>query len=296
MLGIVLLTLRELRSKFIIVGLFGVATFVWLMLTFALNLDVVDGTLAGLKIFGQEAPLQEEVRVENPETGEVETVEALPFGENPLENVVVTVERVVSALTFWVVLLLGLFATGSLVTSLMERGQVDLLLSKPVSRAALLGGRLAGVLLVVAALVVYVLGAVWLVMSLKSGIWNGYFLLGVGVVLAFFAVLYGVVVFVSVWTESSALALVVALGSIVASLVLVAAGASPEATTQIREPWRQLYVGLYHVLPKFPEGTQMTWLLTGGDPITSWWPLVSSVLFGAACYAGAFALFQRKDF
>ncbi|MEM1041729.1 MAG: ABC transporter permease subunit [Bacteroidota bacterium] len=295
MLGIVLLTLRELRSKFIIVGLFGVATFVWLMLTFALNLDIVDGTLAGLRIFGQEAPLEEEVQVQNPETGEVETVQNLPFGENPLEKIVVTVGQVVSGITFWVVLLLGLFATGSLVTSLMERGQVDLLLSKPVSRTTLLGGRLAGVLAVVAVLVVYVLGAVWLVMSLKSGIWNGGFLLGVGTVLAFFAVLYGVVAFVSVWTESNALALIVALGVIVASLVLTAA-TNPEAMTQLRQPWREVYVGLYHVFPKFPGGTAMTWSLAGGEPVGSWWPLTSSVLFGAACYAGAFALFRRKDF
>ncbi len=296
MLGIVLLTLRELRSKFIIVGLFGVATFVWLMLTFALNLDIVDGTLAGLKIFGQEASLEHEVQVENPETGEVETQQRLPFGENPLENIVVTVGQVVSAITFWVVLLLGLFATGSLVTSLMERGQVDLLLSKPVSRTTLLGGRLLGVLAVVSALVVYVLGAVWLVMSIKSGIWNGGFLLGVGTVLAFFAVLYGIVTFVSVWTESNALALIVALGVIVASLVLMTAGVSPEATNQIRQPWREVYVALYHVFPKFPGGTAMTWRLTGGEPVGSWWPLASSVLFGAACYAGAFALFRRKDF
>ncbi len=296
MLGILLLTLRELRSKFIIVGLFGVATFVWVMLTFALNLDIVDGALAGMKIFGQETALEHEVQVEDEETGAVETQTVQPFGENPLEEIVVTVEQVVAGITFWVVLLLGLFATGSLVTSLMERGQVDLLLSKPVARSTLLGGRLLGVLVVVSALVVYVLGAVWLVMSLKSGIWNGGFLLGVGVVLAFFAVLYGVVTLVSVWTESNALALIVALGVIVASLVLMTAGVSPEATTQIAKPWRQVYVALYHVFPKFPGGTVMTWQLTGGEPVGSWGPLASSLLFGAACYAGAFALFQRKDF
>ncbi len=293
MLGIVLLTLRELRSKFIIVGLFGVATFVWVMLTFALNLDIVDGTLAGLRIFGQEEPLEREVEVQDPETGEVATETVRPFGENPLEELVVTVEQAVAGITFWVALLLGLFATGSLVTSLMERGQVDLLLSKPVSRPALLGGRLVGVLLVVAALVVYVLGAVWLVMSLKSGIWNGGFLLGVGVVLAFFAVLYGIVTLVSVWTESNALALIVALGVIVASLVLMA---GPEAAVQIQRPWREVYVALHHIIPAFPAGTSMTWQLTGGEPVGSWRPLAASLLFGAACYAGAFALFQRKDF
>lgn len=293
MTGLILLTIRELRAKLIIVGLFGVATFVWLMLTFALNLDIVDGTLAGIRIFGQEEALERQVEVENEETGEVETQTIQPFGENPLENLVVTIEQGVAGITFWVVLLLGLFATGSLVASLMEHGQVDLLLSKPVARSTLLGGRLLGVGAVVAVLVVYVLGAVWLVMSIKSGIWNAPFLLGVAVVLSMFAVLYGVVTFVSVWTESSALAFIVALGVIVASLVLAA---GPEGAAQINQPWREVYVALYHVFPKFPSATAMTWRLAGGEPVGSWAPFFSSLAFGAACYAGAFALFRRKDF
>ena len=73
MTGLILLTIRELRAKLIIVGLFGVATFVWLMLTFALNLDIVDGTLAGVRIFGQESALEQQVEIQNQETGEVET-------------------------------------------------------------------------------------------------------------------------------------------------------------------------------------------------------------------------------
>lgn len=293
MTGLILLTIRELRSKLIIVGLFGVATFVWLMLTFALNLDIVDGTLAGVRIFGQEEALERQVEVQNQETGEVETRTVQPFGANPLENIVVGVEQGVAGITFWVVLLLGLFATGSLIASLMERGQVDLLLSKPVARSTVLGGRLLGIGAVVAVLVVYVLGAVWLVMSIKSGIWNEHFLLGVGVVLAMFAVLYGVVTLVSVWTESSALALIIALGVIVASLVL---GPGPEAAVQISQPWRDVYIVLHHIIPQFPNATVITWKLAGGETVESWLPFLSSLAFGAACYAGAFALFRRKDF
>jgi ABC-type transport system involved in multi-copper enzyme maturation permease subunit len=293
MTALILLTIRELRAKLIIVGLFAVATFVWLMLTFALNLDIVDGTLAGMRIFGQETALEQQVEVRDEETGEVRTETLRPFGENPLENLVISVQQGVAGITFWVVLLLGLFATGSLVASMMERGQVDLLLSKPVARSTLLGGRLLGVGAVVAALVVYVLGAVWLVISIKSGIWNGAFLVGVAVVLTMFAVLYGIVTLVSVWTESTALAMIVALGVIVASIVLAA---GPEAAVQINRPWREVYVGLYYVLPNFPAATSMTWTLAGGEAVEDWVPFFTSLAFGAACYAGAFALFQRKDF
>lgn len=293
MSGLLLLTFRELTAKKVIVGLFVVATFVWLMLTFALNLDVVDGALASVRLFGQEQAVEQEVEIRNEETGEVETRTVRPFGENPLQNIVVTVEQVVAGITFWVVLLLGLFATGTLVASLLERGQIDLLLAKPVGRSSILAGRVLGVLAVVAALVAYLFGAVWVVMSVKSGIWHAPFLLALGVVLAMFAVMYGLVTLVSVWTESAALALIVTLGVIVASLVLTA---GPEEAHQLNRPWRDIYVALYHVMPKFPRVTQLTWQLTGGGAVTSWYPFWSSLLFGAAAYAGAFTLFRRKDF
>ncbi|MEO1479086.1 MAG: hypothetical protein AAFV01_10960, partial [Bacteroidota bacterium] len=52
MIGLLLLTLRELRAKWIVVGLFGVATVLWVLLASLLNLDVVDGTLAGMRVAG----------------------------------------------------------------------------------------------------------------------------------------------------------------------------------------------------------------------------------------------------
>ena len=55
MIGLFLLTLRELRARKVVVGLFVVATLVWVALALALQLDVVDGSLAGARIMGQEA-------------------------------------------------------------------------------------------------------------------------------------------------------------------------------------------------------------------------------------------------
>ena len=57
--AIIVLTFRELWAKKIVIGLFVISTLVWVMLAFALNLDIVEGSLAGLRIFGQE-PLERE--------------------------------------------------------------------------------------------------------------------------------------------------------------------------------------------------------------------------------------------
>ena len=125
--AILLLTFRELWAKKITVGLLVICTLVWVMLAFALNLDIVEGSLAGMRIFGAEATPTEVVR--DPETGEVitnpDTGEALQEIFS-LERVVIEVERVVAGLSYWAGILLALFATSSLLPSLLapvrERG------------------------------------------------------------------------------------------------------------------------------------------------------------------------------
>lgn len=295
MIGILLLTIRELRSRFVIVGLAVVATVLWIVLALAVNLEVVDGELEALRLFGQIQETEQEVTIIDPETGQPEVHEIRPLGDDPLVGLVVGVQQVVAALAFWVVLFLGLFATGSLVTSLQEKGQIDLVLSKPISRASVLGGRLLGVGAVVGVLVVYLLGAVWLVMSLKSGIWNGGFMLAAFGILAMFAVMYSMVTLTSVFSDSSALAQLTTLGVVIVSLI-VASGGNPEVVGMIDAPWRTVYAGLYHILPKFAATYGLTARMIGEEPVDDWYPLLSSLLFGLVLYAAAFWRFQRRDF
>jgi ABC-type transport system involved in multi-copper enzyme maturation permease subunit len=291
LLGIVLLTARELWAKKVVLGLVVVSTLVIVMTAFALNLEVVDGTLAGLRIFGAE--------VDGPpgsgpvESGSGDGNVGAEVVRSALESVVFAVQSVVAGAAYWLGTLLGLFATAPLFTSLVERGHVDLLLAKPMSRTQLLAGHVAAVWLSVLLLAVYLLGGVWLVMSVKSGIWNPRFLLAIGVVTAMFGVMYAVVVFMGVWTQSTALALIVTYGLLFASLVLAPGETLAE---QMTRTWRPVYWGFYHVLPNFAEVTTVVARLSQAEAIPSWYPLASSVGFGAALYAGAAVLFARKDF
>lgn len=279
------LTLYELWAKKITIGLFLVSTLVWVMLLFALNLDIVDGVLVGLSIFGQDSKATETIT--NPETGEV-VREALS-----LDQIVLQVESFVSGAAYWAGTLLGLFATASLLPSLLERGRGDLLLSKPISRTRILSAHVLGVWLTVLVLAVYLLGMVWIIMSLKSGIWHGPFLLAIPLVVCMFGVMYSVVTLISVTTRSASLALIVAYGLIFASLILVA---KDELAPQITLPWRYIFLSFYHTLPKFGEVTQTVTQLAGAKPVASWYPFASSLLFGIVMYAAAFISFKRRDF
>lgn len=274
--GILLLTFRELWAKKVVIGLFVVSTLVLLMTAFALNLDVVEGSLAGLRLFG------EDLRSEGNDMSSL-----------TLENVVFGVQAAVAGAAYWIGILLALFSTAPLFTSLLETGHIDLLLSKPLGRTQLFAGHIAGVWLSMLVLAIYLLGGVWLIMSIKTGVWNPSFLLSILIVVAMFGVMYGVVVFMGVWTQSTALALIVTYGLIFISLFLAG---SEQLANQLQPGWRAVFWGIYHVLPNFAEVTTAVSSLSQSKPIGSWYPLLSSGLFGAVLYAGAAAWFARRDF
>jgi len=268
--GILLLTMRELWAKKVVIGLFAVSTLVLLSVAFALNLDVVDGSLASVRLFGQ----SEEAQIS-------------------LEQLVFAIESVVAGAAYWIGILLALFASAPLFTTLVDEGHIDLLLSKPMARWKLLGGHVAGVWGTMLGLVLYLLGGVWLLMSIKSGVWNPQFLLAIFLVVGLFAVMYGVVVLIGTWTESTALSLIVTYGLIFVSLVL--AGVD-QITPQLSTGSRAVFYGLYHTLPNFAEVTTIVSSLARGKAVADWYPLVSSLLFGGAAYGIGAWIFQRRDF
>ena len=284
-LGLIALTFRELWAKKITLGLFIVSTLAWVLMSFALNLDIVEGSLAGIRIFGQDAgaPTQSTTN----ESGDMVSQML------QLETFVLAIESVVVGIAYWLATLLGLFATAPLLVSLLERGRIDLMLSKPLSRTHLLTGHILGVWLTVTALALYLLGMIWIVLGIKTGVWNIDFLLAVFVVLAMFAVMYSVVVCLGVFTQSTALSLIVSYGLIVISLIFLG---KDQLVLQINPPWRQIFLGFYTVLPNFGEVTQMAVQLTREEPVTVWYPFSLSLAFGAALYGLAYAHFARRDF
>ncbi len=245
---------------------------------------MIEGSLAGVRMFGDEVVGQDEIATETPD---------LPFGSSLLETFVFGAEMFAAGAAYWVGILLALFATGGLIASMLESGQVDLLLTKPLSRAKILTGRLLGVCAVMLALLIYLLGAIWLVMSIKTGVWNPQFLLAIGAVFAMFMVLYSLITITSMWTGSTPLSLILTFGLLFATLIL----AIEPLREQITQPGRAIVIALYNVLPKFVDvGTYIVPQLVTGQPVESWSPLISSLAFGVIAYAGSFWLFRRKDF
>lgn len=278
LLALVLVTFRELWARKIVLGLFVISSLVLLAVTFALNLNVVEGSLASMRLFGQEAT-PEDMGKDAPQM--------------TLSNVVIAVESVVAGVAYWVGILLALFASASLFPELQSDGRVELLLSKPIGRVRALLGHVLGVWSAVAVLTLYLLGGVWIIMSLKTGIWNPRFLLSILLVIGMFAVMYGAVTLMGVWTESTALGLIVSYGLIFVSIVLAAAD---QISPTLGPVGRPVFWGLYHTLPNFTGVTKIVSTLAEGSAVSSWYPFVSSLLFGGAAYGVTGYWFARRDF
>ena len=275
--ALVRLTMRELWARWVTLGLFIVSTLAWVMMTFALNLDIVEGSLAGIRLFTHEVQVQDL---------------ADQGGTDLLTKLVFSIQAFVGGAAYWVATLLGLFATAPILASSLESGRASLLFSKPARRATILNAHTTGVIAVATLIAIYLLGMVFLVMSLKSGIWNFRFLLAIPVVVVMFSVMYSIMVLITVAFRSSALSLIITYGIIFSSIILAA---KEEIAPQITLPWRNVYLAFYHALPKFAEVTITVAQLAGVEAVSKLYPLLSSIAFGCVAYAMAVMILRKQD-
>jgi len=121
-------TFRESLSRKIFWGFFGCSTVLMLLFLLVLNIDIVKGGVAAIKIFGQDFNGGQGVEI-----GQV--VNAVLGG--------------VSVFLFTAGLFFSVFASAGLIPTVFEPGRIELLLSKPVSRSHLLLGNFVGTLAVI---------------------------------------------------------------------------------------------------------------------------------------------------
>jgi ABC-type transport system involved in multi-copper enzyme maturation permease subunit len=264
-------TFREALARKIFWGLYGLSTFLILFFLFVLKIDIVEGAIASVSLFGATADRTVDV-----------------------DRLVRQVYAGIATFLFTWGTLIAVFASAGLVPSVLEPGRIELLLSKPVTRSHILLGRYLGNLLVVAANSVYLVLGIWTILGIKTGIWSPSFLWAIVLTIFVFSVFLTVVVWIGVAFESAALATMISVGIAILSAIL--------AQHQIVEKllsseWsRQLWRALYYVLPKFYDLGDMTRSLVLGRPIDSLMPLWSSAIFAAVVLVWSLQIFARRDF
>jgi len=264
-------TFREAFARKIFWGLFGLSVLMILFFLFLLKIDLVEGGLAAISLFGRTA---------NPATDVDRLVRGVYGG-------------IATFLYTWG-MAIAVFASAGLIPSVLEPGRIELLLSKPVSRTHILLGRYVGNVLVVACNIVFLVLGVWTILGAKTGIWSKTFLISIATTVFAFAVLLSVVVFIGVLFESTALSTMVAVALMIMSPILA------QTSVMLRllsSEWsRQIWRTLYYALPKVYDLGKMTLDAIQSRTFEGYMPIWTSALFGAVVLAGALAIFVRRDF
>ena len=195
------------------------------------------------------------------------------------------------------VLFLGIFATAGIVPSMMEKGTIDLLLSKPLPRSALLFGRALGGFAAIAINVIFFTLALWAIYGTLTGVWRFAFVTStIEVSLFGFLVFYSAVIFLNVLTESWVLPMSLAwIHMVVLSPFLT----TRESTlyTFIDSPViRSIIDGFYYALPQVQDLIQSLSDAIFARSSLPEGPLIQCTIFTIVMLALAAWRFEKKDF
>ncbi len=264
-------TFREAFARKIFWGLFGLSTLLILFFLFLLKIDLVEGAIATVSLFGRTAN----------RTTDVDRLVRGIYG------------GIATFLCYWG-MILAVFASGGLIPSILEPGRIELLLSKPVSRTHILLGRYVGNILVVSCNISFLVLGVWTILGAKTGIWSKTFLISIPVTIFIFAVLLAVVVLIGVLFESAALSTMVTIVLLIMSPIL--AQTSMMLRLLSSEWSRQIWRTLYYALPKVYDLGKIMLDAIQDETFAGYMPIWTSALFGVVMLSTALAVFARRDF
>lgn len=272
---------REAAARWTLLAYFFLSSIFIIIFASAINLDIVDGALAGAKLFGREVDM--------------------PRNEISIEKLVLGFESGFSVVLYLICTFLAIFATAHLVPRMQEKGTIDLYLSRPVGRVRLLLARYAAGLMLAASNVIYLVGTIWVIVAWKTGVMHGRFLMAGVIIMFVIATLMAFAFLVGVITSSTAVSIMTTYGIFFFGLMLAA---HDKIAAAVSKQWQaNLIETLYWVIPKTAELGQAVVAFVGGEAMPerissalSLTPFLTTAAFGVGCLVLASWLFTRKEF
>ena len=274
--------MREAAARWTLLAYFFLSTVFILIFASAINLDIVDGALAGAKLFGKDVTMPADHSIS-------------------IEKLVLGFESGFSVILYFLCTFLAIFATAHLVPRMQEKGTIDLYLSRPVSRLKLLLSRYVAGLILAGSNVVYLLGSIWLIVMWKTHVVHPRFFVASAVILLVIATLLAFAFLVGVVTSSTAVSIMTTYGLFFFALMLVGHDRIAAAVSKEWQAW--LINTMYWILPKTAELGQAVIAYVSGDQAPERLasaltpaPFLTTAAFGLVCLALASWCFQRKEF
>jgi ABC-type transport system involved in multi-copper enzyme maturation permease subunit len=267
-------TIRELRSKATLYVLAGISTLVLLGVLVSVSSNTSSAGTA-LTLFGNEV--------------------SPPVPEDAFSSTVMQIESSLAAGLFFGVVLFGLFATAGVVPDALEKGTVDLFLSKPIARWEFLLGKYLGSVGGILLNVLYFVGALCVILGLRAGVWNVNLITAAFLMTFAFAALYTIVVFFGVLSRNMAIAIIAGFLYLVVLDPLLDHRETGLYLISTNSIFRGAIDGLFYLFPQIGLTQANVLRLIGGAGI-DWKPIGQCFLSSLVIFLGATALLERKEF
>ncbi|MGA9523012.1 MAG: hypothetical protein WBV82_16205 [Myxococcaceae bacterium] len=267
--------LREAASRKWFLGLGIGVTLTLLTLGLSLRMDVVDGALAGVRLFG--TALDGDIR-------------AVDVALRP-------VFMAASALVFYGGTLFMIVACADFAPSLLSPGRIEHLLSLPIRRWELLAGTYLGVLVLSLLCAVYGAGGLVVLLGIKTGVWTTGPLVAALLATINFATVYAAMLCVAVFVRSAAVSAGAGMALYVAGII---AGRRSDVASLFEEgSGRDVFEAVTLVFPRISSLGSFAIDLAGGREIVA--AALASLLAGFVVFSlGVLSVsawhFEQKDF
>ena len=261
-------TFREAIAKKIFVGFFILSTIIILIFLFAVNIDSIEGMVNLMETSGQEA----------------------------VKQFVIGTQIFMLNISYLLIISFCLISVSSFIPSMLEKGNIDILLSKPISRSKIILGKFTGGVVLIFLSLVYLLGFIWIILSAKSGFWHVPFLYSIFWLTLSFAVIYSVVVFIGLTTQSSVLTIIITLFLVFVITPVLGMREQTIFTFVKSDAIRFIINFFYYILPKPSDINTITANIVSGSPVDSYQPVYTSLLFMFTMLSLSIWYFKKKDY
>lgn len=262
-------TFKEAFEKKIILTIFLLIAAVILLFLSFINLDSIEGLKEMLMMSGDESFRDAIIKFET---------------------------NLINQFSFMVVFCLLLIMSASFIPTILEKGNIDLLLSKPISRKKIVLGKFISVVFLAFIIISLLVSVIWFIISIKTNIWYFPFLTAIIWFTFIFALMYSFELFIGFVSQSTILSLLLTLFLLFPVTALLSVRETMVFSFVKNETIKFVFNFIFYLLPKPWDIRELCINMIEGIAIESWWPVISSGIFMLVMLSLSVYYFSKKDY
>jgi len=192
-------------------------------------------------------------------------------------------------------LFISIFSVSGFIPSLLEKGNIDLILSKPISRAQVILGKFLGGTVMVFTNLFYAIFMLWILIGFKFNVWDVSFLISSLTITLAFASIYSIIILTGIVFRSSMLSLVF---SYLIFFVLSPILSSRETIFAFIDNvvLKNIFEVLYYLIPQTSDLSTITTSFAVGNTVSDYSTVLYTVFYIILILWLSIFTFNKKDY